>query len=336
MKICIYGAGAIGGVMATRLVTAGETEVSLVARGAHLAAIRAHGLTMESRGQAEEATEVVRPAAATDDSRELPPQDFVAVTLKAHSLPEHAGRIAGLLAPGGVAVFVLNGIPWWWEQGLADRLGRAPATLPLMDPSGALWRTLVDRTVGCVVYCEAEVRAPGVVLYSGYNQWIVGEPSNAVTERVTAFVDVLQRAGVKGEASSDIRMAVWKKLLRNAAANPVAALTRLTAGGLQRDEAVREVMAGLVRDTAAVADACGWNVDDDVASFLAYRPPNVPLRPLTGGRPSMLQDVLAGRPMEVDAILGQTHAFGRALGVPTPTLDVVLPLARGLNRAISG
>lgn len=323
MKICIYGAGAIGSVLAARLIKGGVHDVSLVARGAHLAAIRDTGLTLAARDQ----SFTVRCTNAVDDSRLLDPQDIVIVTLKAHSLPDHAGRIGNLLAPDGCALFVTNGIPWWWHYGLPRAYDMPAPRLPLLDPHGALWNGLRERTLGCAVYCAAELTEPGEVRYSGYNRWLIGEPDGTRSDRLETVAAILGDGGFVTEIPADLRWEVWKKLLHNAAYNPVSALTRLTGRDARGDPDINALMGQLVRETGRVAAAMGWNIYDEVESFLT-----LPVR--SGIRPSMLQDIASGRPMEVEAILGQLQAFGQDAGIPTPVLDMLVALARGLNRSL--
>lgn len=323
MKLCIYGAGAIGSHVAVRLTAARAAEVSVVARGAQLQAIRARGLTL-CRGGRE--TTIV-PAAATDDPATLPPQDLVVVTLKAYAVPGEAGRLAGLLAPGAAALFVLNGIPWWWNYGLKDRDG----PLPLLDPGGALWAGLgPERAIGCVVYSSNTVTGPGIVTHDGGNRWLIGEPDGMDSARVRQTVALFQTAGLHAEASRDLRREVWRKLVLNVAFNPLCALARCTTSGLARDPALAATARGLVAETLAIAAAMGWDIRDEVdaASVL----------PTSGGdwRPSMLQDVERGRPIEVEAILGQVHEFARRAGVRAPAIESVLPQLRALDRSLRG
>ncbi len=318
MRVCVYGAGAIGGHLAARLLAAGTAEVSVVARGAQLQAIRANGLTL--RGNR---TIVAKPQAATDDPTTLPAQDLVAVTLKAYALPDEAPRIARLLAPNGMALFILNGIPWWWNHGLAGPGG----PLELLDPGGALWRGLgPQRALGCVVYSSNTVTAPGVITHSGGNQWLIGEPDGSRSARLQSVVEVFRKAGLGASISTDLRRDIWQKLVLNAGFNPIAALTRSSTGRITADRKLTAMARGIMEETLAVAAALGWDLrgETDVASLLQ----------VGDWRPSMLQDVDRGRPVEVEAILGQTQAFARTAGVATPTIDEVLPQLRELDRTL--
>ena len=322
MKVCIFGAGAVGGNMATRLVAAKADEVSVVARGAQLQAIRARGLTLRTGGKEIHA----KPETATDDPSTLPPQDVVAVAVKATAaLPAAAAAIGKLLAPNGCAVFLINGIPWWWRYGLPG----AAATLPLLDPDGALWNHVKpERTLGCVVHCPNDLVEPGVIVHTGTNHLILGEPDNSNSARVKAVADMFMRGGIETHLSTDIRRDVWQKLALNASGNTLAALTRVDLGGLGADPGLCELSIKVMREALAVAAAQGWDLraEMDVEKLARRGKP--------GQRPSMLQDVTQKRAMEVEALLGQIQAFARDLRIATPNIDVILPLLRGLDGAL--
>lgn len=322
MKVCVFGAGAIGSHLAARLAAAGHAEVSVVARGAQLEAIRKNGILLKSGGEEIRG----KPTAATDDPAALPKQDVVIVTLKAHALPGLAARIDELLAPQGCAVFMLNGLTWWWREGRQGEEG----ALPLLDPEGALWTRLRERTLGCVIYSPNEVVSPGVVLHIGANRYVMGEPSDRKTPRVQAVVDLFNESGMTAEISPDIRAEVWRKLMNNASGNTLAALTRLGHYEIASDPDVKRIGIEIMRETLNVAAAMGWDLRNEVdVEKIASRATAGPSSP-----PSMLQDVLLGRPLEVEAHIGQTQAFAREKGVPVPTIDIILPLLRGLDRTI--
>ena len=323
MKVCVFGVGAIGSHLAARLMAAGEAEVSLVARGAQLAAIRANGVRLRSNGG-----EIGgRPHAATDDPSSLSPQDLVVVTLKAHAQSQAAQAIADLIARDGAALFIANGVPFWWNRGWRD----AEGPLETVDPGGELWRALSpDRAMGCVVHSSNRVVEHGVVEHGGGDSWIIGEPSGAATPRAERAVALLRRAGLNSSLSRDLRREVWRKLCVNVAGNPIAALTRLPSGESGRTPGIPDLAQKLIDETLAVAAAGGWSLRAEIDSAaLAHRTPSG-----RGNVPSMLQDVRAGRAIEVDAILGQVAAFGRAWGIPTPAMDCVTPLLRGLDRSL--
>ena len=324
MKVCIFGAGAVGGHMAARLAAGGKDEVSVVARGEQLAAIRARGLTVRSGGQEIHG----KPAVATDDPATLPPQVVVAVTLKATAaLPAAAAAIARLIAPGGVAVFLLNGIPWWWRHGLPG----TPATLPLLDPDGALWSQVrPGRALGCVVYSPNDLVEPGVVVHTGPNYLVFGEPDGSSSARLDAAAEAFRRGGVEVRLNPDLRREVWSKLVLNASGNTLAALTRQDLGGLGTDDGLRELSIEVMREALAVAAAQGYDLAAGMDLDALAR------RGKPGQRPSMLQDVQKSRAIEVEALLGQVQAFARELAVATPAIDVILPLLRGLDRSLRG
>jgi 2-dehydropantoate 2-reductase len=311
----------VGSNLAARLVDGGTAEVSVVARGPHLGAIRARGLTVHTPGRVFS----VRPAFATDEPESLPGQDVVVVTLKAPSIPAHAAALARLIRSDGFVVFFGNGIPWWWNYGLRDE----PTTLPLLDPDGSLWTTLgPQRVLGGVVYSSNELEAPGIVRNRAHNRWIVGEPAGGSTHRLELMRSLYEPSTAHLEITGDIRDAIWEKLLVNAAVSGVSGLTRLTTELCARDDDLARIMTALVEETLRTAAAIGWDLSDRVdpavtiAAFLAT----------PGVHSSLLQDVLRNRPAEVEAILGQVHAFAEEAGVETPMMDVVLPLLRGLDR----
>jgi 2-dehydropantoate 2-reductase len=331
MDVCVFGTGAVGGFLAARLIAAGGAKVSVIARGAQLQAIRTHGLKLLSAT----GDTVARPAHAVERAADLPPQDIVFITLKAYALSAAAADIAGLLKPGGYAVFVNNGIPWWWKHGQAH-----PASLPLLDPQRALWDTLTPaRALGCVVYAPNEVIEPGVVRHTGHNRWVLGEPDGSDSARLQAVVSLMNQAGLGAEATPDLRREVWVKLLRNAPINTLCALTRLPVNQLAQDPEALALADRIIAELVAIAAAHDAHIEKEaVAAREAPRRGGAVAggAPVQGMRPSMLQDALAGRPMEVEAIMGQLQAFAIEAGVPCPAIDGMLPLIRGLDRAIRG
>jgi len=294
----------------------------VIARGAHLDAIRKNGITLKS------GDEEVRgkPALATDDPKQVSKQDLVIVTLKAHAVPAIAATVEQMLAPQGTVLFPLNGLVWWWNQGLPGDKG----ALPLLDPQGELWKRLRERTLGCVVFSPNEVVSPGVVVHIGGNKFVIGEPSNQKTARVQAVVDVFNKSKLPAEIPGDLRAEVFRKLMNNASGNTLSALTRLGHFEIASDPAVKGIGMEIMRESLNVAAALGWDLRKEVdVEKIASRATPGPSSP-----PSMLQDVLLGRPLEVEAHLGQTQAFAREAGVPTPTIDIILPLLRGLDRTL--
>jgi 2-dehydropantoate 2-reductase len=262
----------------------------------------------------------------------LPPQDIVFVTLKAHQLPAAAASLRALLKPTGHAVFVTNGVPWWWNYGLQ---GSAPSTMRV-DPEGLLWNTFgPERALGCVVVCANEVIAPGKVLHRANNNWTIGEPNNEVTARLTATVELMQPAGLNAQVSTDLRQQVWLKLLRNAPFNPLGALTRLGAGQFAEEPALLVVAQAITDEVVSVARACGYELPAAKAIDVIASGGSVGGKRAVGVKTSMLQDALAGRPMEVEAVIGQVQQFALERKIPTPALDIIYGLIRGLNRSIT-
>ncbi len=319
MKVCIYGAGAIGGHLAARLIAKGDCEVSVIARGPMLDAWRTKGVALHTEGR------VIggKPAFATDDPASLPPQDLVVVTLKAPSQPAVAAPLARLLGERGVALFAMNGLPWWWNHGLD-----AGGPLDLLDPGGALWNGVgPGRALGGVVNSSNQVTEPGVIVHTGTKRWIMGEPDNSASARLKRVVDLFSAAGLDGALSTDIRRDIWRKLMTNISGNPVAALTRLVAKDVATVPGLDEVAIALIDEALAVAAAHGCDLRGEIGGAALARP----AKGRAPGKSSMLQDVEAGRAVEVDAIMGQVQVFGREKGVATPVIDTVCALLRGLD-----
>jgi 2-dehydropantoate 2-reductase len=320
MKVCVFGAGAVGSNIAARLSAANLAEVSVVARGTQLDAIRSHDLVLKSGGGEIRG----KPKTATDDAASLRQQDVVLVTLKAHALPALAATLDRLVAPQGTIVFMLNGIPWWWPHGRPGAQG----PLRLLDPDGELWKRLREKALGCVVYSPNELEAPGVVLHHGGNRWVIGEPSDQSTPRLRTVIELFSKSGLPADIPSDLRAEIWRKLMNNASGNTLAALTRLGHYDIATDPDLKRIGMQIMRETLEVA--LGWDLRSEIdLEKMAGR-----AAPGPGPKPSMLQDVLLGRPVEVEAHLGQTQAFARDAGVAVPAIDMVLPLLRGLDRAL--
>jgi 2-dehydropantoate 2-reductase len=326
MDICIYGAGSIGGYLAGRLALLEEHSVSVIARGTHLTAIQQDGLKLADA----DGCRIVHFAHADDRPERLPKQDIVFVTLKAHSLPEAARDIAGLLKPDGYVVFVTNGLPWWWEHGV--RASIDDNKVARMDGPLHEWIGPA-RSLGCVVYSINEVTAPGTVVHRGNNRWILGEPNDEMTARLENTAALMREAGLNAEAETDIRLHVWKKLLRNAPFNSLCALTRLNADEFGNVPELVRIAQVMTDEVVAIAGAKGWVLPAARAADVVASGGTIGGSP-AGGRASMLQDALAGRPLEVEAILGRLQQFAREAQVQTPMLDVVYALTRGLDLSI--
>ncbi|MDA8107474.1 MAG: 2-dehydropantoate 2-reductase [Betaproteobacteria bacterium] len=317
MKICIYGAGAVGGLMAAWLAEAG-LDVSLVARGAQLEAIRRDGLRIRSRASG--TTLTARPRAASDPHR-LGPQDYVIVTVKGQSLPEVAASIAPLLGAETSIVTAMNGVPWWFF----DRLpyGGGKLRLESLDPGGALARAMpTERLVGCVIHLAASQLEPGLISHNQGNRLILGEPGGRNTVRTQRLAEALGRAGFECAASGHIEKDFWVKLLGNVSFNPVSALTLATADRLIGDAQVKAYMVAIMREVMAIGRAVGVDADIDPEARIDMA------RALGAFKTSMLQDLEAGKALEIDGLLAGTLEIARKAGVPAPFTESLYGLIR--------
>ncbi|MDR3538270.1 MAG: 2-dehydropantoate 2-reductase [Acetobacteraceae bacterium] len=321
MRICVFGAGSVGGYLAGFLAEGGA-EVSVIARGPHLAAIQAHGLTVETPDHT-----IVARVTATDDPATLPPQDAVLVTAKTPALPKVAATIAPLLGPDTPVAFVNNGIPWWYFHAHGGPLdGRQ---LPTLDPDGALWRNVTpQRAVGGIFWPACSVPAPGVVrLLTGAGQGtVLGAPNGASPPALLALAEAFKAGALPVTLASDIRTLIWRKLLFNLSAGPMCVLTETTVMDTQTEAALVECSRRVVAEGRSLATSMGIAVDIDTAAVTAS---NAKL----AHRPSILQDLQAGRPMEVDALYTVPLEMARLVGLPTPTLDLLVALIKVKARA---
>ncbi|WP_413717368.1 2-dehydropantoate 2-reductase [Silicimonas sp. MF1-12-2] len=322
MKICIFGAGAIGGYMGAKLAGAGA-EVSLVARGPHLAAMRANGLTLIE----EDGTTNV-PVTASDNAADLGPQDYVIVTLKAHSVPPVVPKMQPLIGPETTIVSGVNGVPWWYFHKIGGPL--EGTRLASVDPGDAQWNGFgPDRVLGCVVYPAAEVIEPGVVKHIEGNRFSLGEPDGSKSERALRLSEALSAAGLKAPVRPRLRDEIWVKLWGNLSFNPISALTHATLDVLCTDPGTRGVARAMMLEAQEIAEKLGVKFPIDVD------------RRIEGGaavgahRTSMLQDLDAGRPMEIDALVGSVQELGRVTDTPTPAIDTVLALVQ-LRAKVAG
>lgn len=320
-RICVFGAGAIGGHLAARFAAAGH-DVSVIARGTNLAAIQANGVALRE-GLHADARTIGGRVRASDRTSDLGAQDVVFVTTKATALGSFAEAAAPLAGAGTAFVFVQNGIPWWYAQGIdgGPRAGRPrPPDLARLDPGGALARAIApQRVIGAVVYSSNDLAAPGVVANhtAGRNMLVVGEPDDRASERVAALRALLAAAGMVSPDTADIRQSVWDKLLLNFGSSLCVPLGEPVSVFAQ-DPALRAVRERIVSEGRAIARAHGVSLED-----VPPRPGGAQTAGATAHKPSMLQDYELGRPMEVDAILALPCAFARAAGVPAPTLEAV-------------
>lgn len=315
MKVCIFGAGAIGGFMGVKLAKAGA-DVSLVARGPHLSAMQEKGLTLIE----EEETTTVS-VTASDDPTTLGVQDYVIVTLKAHSVPPVVSKMAPLIGPNTTIVSGVNGVPWWYFHQLEGE--HEGTRLESVDPGNVQWDGFgPDRVLGCVVYPAAEVIEPGVIKHIEGNRFSLGEPDGSKSERALALSKILSDAGLKAPVRPKLRDEIWVKLWGNLSFNPISALTHATLDVLCTDEGTRAVARNMMLEAQEIAERLGVKFPIDVD------------RRIAGGaavgahRTSMLQDLDQGRPMEIDALVASVQELGRVTNVPTPTIDTVLGLVR--------
>lgn len=313
MKICIFGAGAIGGYMGVKLAQAGA-DVSLVARGPHLAAMQQNGLTLIEDGQ-----ETTVPVTASDDANTLGPQDYVIVTLKAHSVPAVVPMMQPLIADHTTIVSGVNGVPWWYFHKIGGPL--EGTRVQSVDPGDAQWNGFgPDRVLGCVVYPAAEVSTPGTIRHIEGNRFSLGEPDGSKSDRALALSKALMAAGLKAPVRPRLRDEIWVKLWGNLSFNPISALTHATLDVLCTDPGTRAVARGMMVEAQQIGEALGVKFPIDVE------------RRIDGGaavgahRTSMLQDLDAGRPMEIDALVRSVQELGRITQTPTPTIDTVLAL----------
>ncbi len=321
MKICVYGAGAVGGHLAAQLAAAGH-EVSVVARGAHLEAIRSNGLAL-LKGE----RRIVGKVRAAERAADLGRVDHVLVTLKATGLDALAAGIGPLLGPDTGVVFAQNGIPWWYGEGLSGR--PPPPELARLDPGGALARAVApQRVIGGVIYSANEVVAPGVVRNNApqRNVLVLGEPGGNESDRVARLRAALEQAEVQAPLEHDIRRSVWAKLVINAGSSALGVVTGETVKATMADPALAELRRRAQEEARGIAAAHGF----DTAG--APLPP-----PHQSGGPqhktSMLQDYERGRPMEIDAILMAPLWFARAAGIAAPSLEALAALAAHKARA---
>jgi 2-dehydropantoate 2-reductase len=315
MRVCVYGAGAIGGHLAARLAKGGA-EVSVIVRGANLAGIRQRGLTV----RAPDETFTV-PVMATDDPRGLGPQDAVLVTAKAPALASVAAGIGPLLGPDTPVVFVLNGIPWWYFHAHGGPLDGQ--VLPRLDPGNALRDAVgMRRVIGGVVHSPCTVIEPGVIeVTASRSRLVLGEPDGTISARAEAIAAALRTGGVEGDVTPRIRDAIWSKLAQNLAGGPIAVLTRSPPLGSLVEPACEAAARRVYAEAAAIATALGCAPAIDIEAQIERS---------RGSRhkASILQDLELGRPMEIDGIYDAPLELARRVGVATPTLDVLVALVK--------
>ena len=320
MKFCIVGLGAIGGLFAARLALAGH-EVSALARGATLEAVRRNGLTLLDGAPGQEQVRKVA-IQASDDPAALGAQDVVIVAVKTTALASVAGSVAALLGPDTAVLSAMNGVPWWFFHGLPPELARL--RLQSVDPDGNISQAIpAERVIGCVTHLSAAAPAPGTVRSVAGNRLIIGEPAGgAARPRASAVVNALRDGGFEVEEAKVIQQDIWFKLWGNMTMNPISALTGATGDRILDDEYVRGFMSRCMVEAALIGERIGLPIDQDPEQRHAVT------RKLGAFRTSMLQDVTAGRPVELDALVASVMEIGRQVAVPTPNIDALFGLAR--------
>lgn len=321
MKIAVYGAGAIGGYLACELARSG-VDVTVIARGRTLAAIRERGLVLEIGGE----TRTARPR-AVERGAEAGPQDYVIVATKANQAPALVPEIRAMLGAATAIVPAINGIPWWYFHKLPGAY--AERIVETVDPGGAQWRGLgPERAIGCVVYPAAEAVAPGHIRHVSENRFTLGEPDGSKTPRVLALAEAFVKAGFQAPVRGAIRAEIWVKLWGNLSFNPISALTGATLEDMATDGEIRAVVRAMMTEAEAIGAALGvrFPVAVDKRIDGAGR--------VGAHRTSMLQDLDARRPMEIDALVAVVQELGRMTGIATPTIDIVLALVRKKARLL--
>ena len=315
MKLAIFGAGAIGGYLAVKLHQAGA-DVTVIARGPHLAAMRTKGLTLKSEGETVNVS--VR---ATDKAEEAGPQDYVVVTLKANGLAPAAPEIAKLMGPQTALVTGINGVPYWYFYGLEgpwrDRVVES------VDPGGKLWQLLPpSKAIGSIVYPAAEVIEPGVIEHTYGNRFTLGEPDGSKSARVEALSQMFVKAGLKAPVRTNIRDEMWVKLWGNLAFNPLSALTTATLDRLVFRPDLRAVARAMMEEAQVIAEALGIKFAVGIDKRIEGA------GEVGVHKTSMLQDLERGRPMEIDALLGAVVELADLTGKAAPLCRAVLALVR--------
>ena len=310
MKVCIFGAGAIGGYLAVLLARAGA-DVSVIARGAHLDAIVEDGLTLLIDGE----ERLARPR-CIEDPAEAGPQDYVIVTLKAHSISGVAERMQPLLGEDTAVVTAANGVPWWYFYGLSG--AHENRRIESVDPGGRIWDAIgPERAIGCVVYPSAEIVEPGVVRHLSDHKMILGEPGGERSERVIALSSLFLGAGLKAPVRPRVRNEIWMKLWGNLAFNPLSALTCATLDVLATDPGTRGIARRMMLEAQQVGEALGVRFALDVDRRMEGA------AAVGAHRTSMLQDLELGRPLETDAMVGAVQELAAMTAVNTPTIDLI-------------
>jgi len=322
MKICVVGAGAIGGMMAAKLAQSGHA-LSVIARGVHLEAIRNNGLKYIENGEELVITDIT----ATADMEEITGQDMVLLGVKAHQIGPIADKLSGMLAPDGVIVTLQNGIPWWYFQKLAGEY--QDSIVRTVDPDGAIAAAIdPDRIIGCIAYPAATIDEPGVIRHIEGNRYPVGELDGSESERVQSICNAFVEAGFKSFVLPDIRSEIWLKLWGNLSFNPISALTHSTLVDICQFPQTRALAAQMMTEAQQIAEKLG-------ASFRVSLERRIEGAEGVGKhKTSMLQDLEVGKALEIDGMLGVVIELGEQTGIPTPAMNTVFALVSLLNKTV--
>jgi len=316
LKITIFGAGAIGGHLGGLLSRDG-VDVSLIARGAHLDAMRENGLKLILKDE-----EFITHPRVTDDPATLGPQDYVVVSLKSHQAPGVVDAMQPLLGPDTTVATAMNGMPWWYFYKLPG--AHEDYQIKAVDPGGKQWNGIgPERAIGCITYVASEVIAPGVVKAGGRGRYFIGEPDGSDSERCRRYRDLVAAAGVNAEIRRDFRRDIWVKIMGNAAYNPISALTMANMGAMVDDPDIEGVLRAVMAEVGAVGEALGAELNTSVDERIEATRRSSPSH-----KTSMLQDMERGRMLEINPIVGAVAEVARLAGVETPTIDTVLALVK--------
>jgi 2-dehydropantoate 2-reductase len=321
MKFAIVGAGAIGGYVGASLAKGGA-DVTLVARGAQLAALRANGVTVKSaRG------DFTAHPAATDAIASIGPVDVVVLAVKAHQIAPIVHDLRSLYHDGTAVVAMQNGVPWWYFQGVPGPY--EGHVVRSVDPDGSISAAIEPRRiVGCVIYCSTELEAPGVIRHIEGTRYSLGDPAGGISERTTRIAEAFVAAGLKSPVENDLRPEIWLKLLGNASFNPISALTRATLVEMCDDPGVEHAAAEMMREASAVASAVGVTIPLSIEKRIDGA------RRVGAHKTSMLQDLEMRKPFELDALTGAIVEMGALVGVPTPATAQVYALTKLLEKSV--
>ncbi|MGY9004654.1 MAG: 2-dehydropantoate 2-reductase [Alphaproteobacteria bacterium] len=313
MKLCIFGAGAIGGYIGAKLSLAGA-DVTLIARGPHLAAMQKNGLTLIEGGET-----IVTYPRCVETASEAGVQDYVVMTLKAHSVPGVVDVMAPLFGPDTALVWGVNGVPWWYFHALPG--AHENNRLTSVDPGNVQWDGFgPERAIGCVVYPACEVVEPGVVEHISGNRFTLGEPNGGKTDRIQALSEIMITAGLKAPIRPRIRDEIWVKLWGNLCFNPISALTGATLDVIATEAGTRSLARAMMGEARIIGESLGVKFPIDVDKRIDGA------AAVGAHKTSMLQDLERGRPMEIDALVTAVQEMGRLTDTPTPNIDGVLAL----------